>query len=61
VKQAAALFLVFRIGSERYALRATEVARCCRACPQADCPRAAWVAGVFAHRGAVVPVIDSAP
>lgn len=54
-----ALFLLFRIGSERYALRATEVVEVlARAAlkPIARAPQ--WVAGVFAYRGAVVPVID---
>ncbi|KAB0498838.1 chemotaxis protein CheW [Pseudomonas vancouverensis] len=60
VKQAAhALFLVFRIGSERFALRATEVAEVLPCLPLKPIPRAPdWVAGVFAFRGAVVPVID---
>lgn len=54
-----ALFLLFRIGSERYALRATEVAEVLPRLPLkpvAQTPQ--WVAGVFAYRGAVVPVID---
>ncbi|WP_433767367.1 chemotaxis protein CheW [Pseudomonas putida] len=53
------LFLVFHIGSERYALRATEVAEVLPRValkPIAHAPH--WVAGVFAWRGAVVPVID---
>ncbi len=54
-----ALFLVFRIGSERYALQAVEVAEVLPRLQLKPIPRApAWVAGVFAHRGAVVPVID---
>jgi chemotaxis-related protein WspB len=60
VKQAAhALFLVFRVGSERYALQAIEVAQvlpCHALKPIPGTPE--WVAGVFACRGAVVPVID---
>ncbi|NUT73617.1 purine-binding chemotaxis protein CheW [Pseudomonas sp. C1C7] len=53
------LFLVFRIGSERYALRATEVAEVLPRVPLKPIARAPhWVAGVFAWRGAVVPVID---
>jgi len=53
------LFLVFRIGSERYALRAIEVAEVLPQLPLKPIPRAPdWVAGVFAYRGAVVPVID---
>jgi len=54
-----ALFLVFRIGSERYALQAIEVAEVLprlQLKPIAKAP--AWVAGVFAYRGAVVPVLD---
>lgn len=60
VKQALhALFLVFRIGSERYALRATEVAEVLPRVPLKPIAHAPhWVAGVFAWRAAVVPVID---
>jgi chemotaxis-related protein WspB len=53
------LFLLFRIGTERYALEATAVAEILPRLvlkPIAQTPH--WVAGVFAHRGAVVPVID---
>ncbi|NBB08385.1 chemotaxis protein CheW [Pseudomonas sp. SLFW] len=53
------LFLLFRIGPERYALEATEVAEVLPRLmlkPIAQTPH--WVAGVFAHRGVVVPVID---
>lgn len=53
------LFLLFRIGSQRYALEATQVAEVLPRLvlkPIAQAPH--WVAGVFAHRGAVVPVID---
>lgn len=53
------LFLLFRIGAERYALEATEVAEVLPRLmlkPIAQTPH--WVAGVFAHRGVVVPVID---
>ncbi|MGE7960008.1 chemotaxis protein CheW [Pseudomonas sp. NPDC089530] len=54
-----ALFLVFRIGTERYALQAVEVAEVLPRLQLKPIPRApAWVAGVFAHRGSVVPVID---
>jgi chemotaxis-related protein WspB len=53
------LFLVFRIGNERYALQAIEVAEVLANLPLKPIPRAPeWVAGVFAYRGAVVPVID---
>jgi chemotaxis-related protein WspB len=60
VKQAVhALFLVFRIGSERYALQAIEVAEVLPRLPLKPIAHAPyWVAGVFAWRGAVVPVID---
>lgn len=54
-----ALFLLFRIGKGRYALRATEVAEVLPRLPLkpiAQAPK--WVAGVFAYRGAVVPAID---
>jgi len=60
VKQALhALFLVFRIGNERYALKAVEVAEVLPRLPLKPIAHAPdWVAGVFAYRGAVVPVID---
>lgn len=53
------LFLLFRIGNERYALEAVDVAEVLPRLtlkPIAHTPD--WVAGVFAHRGVVVPVID---
>ena len=54
-----ALFLVFHIGNERYALQAIEVAEVLPRLPLKPIARAPdWVAGVFAYRGAVVPVID---
>jgi chemotaxis-related protein WspB len=57
VKQS--LFLVFRIGSERFALQAIEVAEVLPRLPLKPIAKAPhWVTGVFAHRGAVVPVID---
>jgi len=55
------LFLLFRIGDERYALEAVEIAE---VLPRlqlkaiAHAPR--WVAGVFVHRGVMIPVIDLA-
>lgn len=55
------LFLVFRIGGERYALQAVEVAEVLPRLPLKPIARAPhWVAGVFAYRGTVVPVIDMA-
>ncbi|AKJ98803.1 chemotaxis protein CheW [Pseudomonas sp. MS646] len=54
-----ALFLVFRIGNERYALQAIDVVEVLPRLPLKPIARApAWVAGVFAWRGTVVPVID---
>ncbi|MDQ0705715.1 chemotaxis-related protein WspB [Pseudomonas sp. W3I7] len=54
-----ALFLVFRIGGERYALKATEVAEVLPRLPLKPIAHAPlWVAGIFAHRGAMVPVVD---
>jgi chemotaxis-related protein WspB len=53
------LFLLFHIGAQRYALEATEVAEVLPRLllkPIAQAPH--WVAGVFAHRGTIVPVID---
>lgn len=54
-----ALFLVFCIGNERYALQAIEVVEVLprlQLKPIAQAP--SWVAGIFAYRGVVVPVID---
>ena len=53
------LFLVFHIGDERYALPATDVVEVLPRLPLKPIAQAPdWVAGVFAHRGQVVPVID---
>ena len=53
------LFLVFHIGDERYALPATDVVEVLPRLPLKPIAQApVWVAGVFAHRGQVVPVID---
>ena len=53
------LFLVFCIGDERYALQAIDVVEVLPRLPLKPIARApSWVAGVFAWRGAVVPVID---
>lgn len=53
------LFLLFRIGGERYALEAGDVAEVLPRLPLKPIAQApAWVAGVFAHRGVMVPVID---
>ncbi|WP_460140154.1 chemotaxis protein CheW [Pseudomonas sp. S2_E01] len=55
----ATLFLVFHIGSERYALQATEVVEVLPRLPLKPIAQAPdWVAGMFGYRGAVVPVID---
>ncbi|AZE87935.1 chemotaxis protein CheW [Pseudomonas orientalis] len=54
-----ALFLVFHIASERFALKATEVVEVLPRLPLKPIAQApVWVAGIFAHRGALVPVID---
>ncbi|MEA9979345.1 MULTISPECIES: chemotaxis protein CheW [unclassified Pseudomonas] len=53
------LFLLFLIGQERYALEAVDIAEVLprlQLKPIAQTPH--WVAGVFAHRGTMVPVID---
>jgi len=53
------LFLLFRIGEERYALKAVEIAEVLPRRPLRAIAHAPhWVAGVFPHRGQVVPVID---
>ena len=53
------LFLVFYIGDERYALAATDVVEVLARLPLKPIAHApAWVAGVFSHRGQMVPVID---
>ena len=53
------LFLVFYIGNERYVLAATDVVEVLPRLPLKPIAQApAWVAGVFAHRDRMVPVID---
>jgi chemotaxis-related protein WspB len=53
------LFLLFCIGQERYALEATEIAEILpRVKLKAIARTPQWVAGIFAHRGEIVPVID---
>ncbi|WP_339476398.1 MULTISPECIES: chemotaxis protein CheW [unclassified Pseudomonas] len=53
------LFLVFSIDNERYALQAIDVVEVLPRLPLKPIARApSWVAGVFAWRGTVVPVID---
>jgi chemotaxis-related protein WspB len=57
--EATKLFLLFRSGEARYGLEAREVAEVLplrRLQPIAQSP--AWVAGVFSHRGSLVPVLD---
>ncbi|WLG96880.1 chemotaxis protein CheW [Pseudomonas sp. FP198] len=54
-----ALFLVFCIGNERYALQAIDVVEVLPRLPLKPIARTpSWVAGVFAWRGRVVPVLD---
>lgn len=53
------LFLVFRIGGERFALDTHEVVEVLPRLPLKPIAHTpSWVAGVLAHRGALVPVID---
>ncbi|MDE1166039.1 MAG: chemotaxis protein CheW [Pseudomonas sp.] len=53
------LYLVFLVGEERFALPATEIAEVLPRLPLKPIAQAPhWVAGVFGHRGRVVPVID---
>ncbi|MFJ4373120.1 chemotaxis protein CheW [Pseudomonas japonica] len=53
------LFLVFRVGGERFALDTREIAEVLPRLPLKPIAQApAYVAGVLAHRGALVPVID---
>lgn len=53
------LFLVFYIGDERYVLPATDVVEVLPRLPLKPIAQVpVWVAGVFEHRGQVVPVID---
>jgi len=57
--QASKLFLLFRSGAAGYGLEAGEVAEVLplrRLQPIAQAP--AWVAGIFSHRGSLVPVLD---
>ncbi|MGO2450277.1 chemotaxis protein CheW [Pseudomonas taetrolens] len=53
------LFLVFYIGDERFALPATDVVEILPRLPLKPIAQApVWVAGLFEHRGQMVPVID---
>ncbi|MFQ6572391.1 chemotaxis protein CheW [Pseudomonas sp. UM16] len=53
------LYLLFRIGEQRFALDAHEVAEVLPRLPLKPIAQTpTWVAGVLAHRGALVPVID---
>ena len=53
------LFLVFRIGGQRFALDTREVVEVLPRLPLKPIAHTpAWVAGVLAHRGALVPVVD---
>lgn len=54
------LFLVFRVGGERFALDTREIAEVLPRLPLKPIAHApAYVAGVLAHRGNLVPVIDA--
>ncbi|MDR0279928.1 MAG: chemotaxis protein CheW [Paucimonas sp.] len=53
------LFLVFRVGGERFALDTRDVAEVLPHLPLKPIAHTpAYVAGVLAHRGALVPVVD---
>ncbi|HGM5579676.1 TPA: chemotaxis protein CheW [Pseudomonas putida] len=53
------LYLLFRIGEQRFALDVHEVIEVLPLRPLKPIARApAWVAGILGHRGALVPVID---
>ncbi|QEI06787.1 purine-binding chemotaxis protein CheW [Pigmentiphaga aceris] len=53
------LFLLFWLGTERYALEAHDIAEILPLRPMKQVPATPdWVAGVFSHRGTAVPVID---
>lgn len=57
--EARKLFLLFSSGGARYGLEASEVAEVLalrRLRPLALAP--SWVAGIFSHRGSLVPVLD---
>ncbi|MEO4046775.1 chemotaxis protein CheW [Pseudomonas sp. CAU 1711] len=57
--RAESLFLLFAVGAERYALEAREVAEVLPLRRLRPLPRApAWVAGLLAHRGELLPVLD---
>ncbi|MEE1867498.1 MULTISPECIES: chemotaxis protein CheW [Pseudomonas] len=53
------LYLLFRMGEQRFALDAHEIAEVLPRLPLKPLAHTpTWVAGVLAHRGALVPVID---
>ncbi|MBD2838112.1 purine-binding chemotaxis protein CheW [Pseudomonas sp. JM0905a] len=53
------LYLQFRMGGDRYALDVHEVVEVLPLRQLKQVPEAPeWVAGVFSHRGALVPVLD---
>jgi len=55
------LYLLFRLKAERFALDVREVIEVLHQRPLKPIAQApAWVAGVFAHRGVLIPVIDLA-
>lgn len=59
VKSGGTLFLLFTLGEQRFALQARAIVEVLPLLPLKPVPHApAWVGGVFAYRGKVVPVID---
>jgi chemotaxis-related protein WspB len=53
-----ALFLLFRIGADRYALDSAEVAEVLPLGPVKQIPARRWVCGLMTRHGQPVPVID---
>jgi chemotaxis-related protein WspB len=53
------LYLQFRLGADRYALDVREIAEVLPLARFKQVPEApAWVAGLFVHRGELLPVLD---
>ena len=53
------LYLLFRLGADRYALDVREIVEVLPLQPLKQLPEApSWVAGLFEHRGRAVPAID---
>lgn len=58
-RAAGRLYLQFRLGADRYALDVREIAEVLPLARFKQVPEApAWVAGLFVHRGELLPVLD---